>query len=48
MNNFLYFDSGLGAMVLRQLLLDSKRDARHLFDDYTVSAFAKAFQKNLN
>jgi hypothetical protein len=28
-----------------QFILDSKRDARHLFDDYTVAAFAKAYQK---
>jgi len=28
-----------------QFILDSKRDARHLFDDYTVAAFAKASQK---
>jgi hypothetical protein len=28
-----------------KFILDSKRDARHLFDDYTISAFAKAYQK---
>lgn len=28
-----------------QYILDSKRDARHLFDDYNYSAFAKAYQK---
>ncbi|WP_124979603.1 class I SAM-dependent methyltransferase [Nonlabens xiamenensis] len=28
-----------------QFLLDSKRDARHLFDGYHVSAFAKAYQQ---
>ncbi len=28
-----------------QYILDSKRDARHLFDDYGVSAFAKAYSE---
>jgi hypothetical protein len=28
-----------------KFILDSKRDARHLFDDYSVSAFAKAYQQ---
>lgn len=28
-----------------QYILDSKRDARHLFDDYGVSAFAKAYSQ---
>jgi len=28
-----------------EFILNSKRDARHLFDDYTISAFAKAYQK---
>jgi ribosomal protein L11 methylase PrmA len=29
-----------------QFILDSKRDARHLFDFYEVSAFAKAYTQN--
>ncbi len=28
-----------------QFILDSKRDARHLFDDYNEEAFAKAYQE---
>jgi Ser/Thr protein kinase RdoA (MazF antagonist) len=28
-----------------QYILDSKRDARHLFDDYGISAFAKAYSQ---
>ena len=28
-----------------QFILDSKRDARHLFDDYNLSAFAKAYSE---
>lgn len=31
-----------------QYILDSKRDARHLFDDYEVSAFAKAYSQFYN
>ncbi|WP_298951853.1 class I SAM-dependent methyltransferase [uncultured Nonlabens sp.] len=31
-----------------EFILDSKREARHLFDDYTISAFAKAYQKHFN
>lgn len=31
-----------------QFILNSKRDARHLFDGYTISAFAKAYQKHFN
>ncbi|PRP68193.1 nodulation protein NoeA [Nonlabens agnitus] len=29
-----------------QFILDSKRDARHLFEDYGLSAFAKAYSKH--
>lgn len=29
-----------------KFILDSKRDARHLFDDYSISAFAKAYQQH--
>jgi hypothetical protein len=29
-----------------EFILDSKRDARHLFDDYSISAFAKAYQQH--
>lgn len=31
-----------------EFILNSKRDARHLFDGYTISAFAKAYQKHFN